>query len=108
MGKMVDMRIEPREAKLKEKYADIAMPTEPLYPSGLCLYLDSQTCEKLDLDEDCEVGDLLDLRAMLKVTSKSAREVKDEDGGTRTDTRIEAQIVFAAVEDEDEEEPKDY
>lgn len=94
-SKLVDMERDDDE-KL-----DAMMPEwhgAPDYPPGLSITLTDPELEKLDLDgEDCEVGDLLDLRAFARVTSVSHAE-----GQPR---RIEMQIVMLAVEDEDEEEP---
>ena len=97
--KMMDMKQAPADT------TDYPAPTEDAYPSGLCLYLNSETCEKLDLDEDCETGDIIVIRAIAKVTSKSDREIRGPDGNMKNDCRIELQMTHMAVVDEDDEEP---
>lgn len=98
--KMVDMHRTPQE-KAEDGYetGSPAMPVGPDYPYGLCLCLDNETMAKLNLDADCSVGDMIDVRAMCKVTSASEREV---DG--KPDRRIELQIVQMGVEDEGAED----
>lgn len=95
MRKMVDMRRSD-----DEKVAE--MKPDPLggndYPYGLCLSLTERELEKLDLDDDCEVGDMIDIRAMGRVTSVSKNQ---SDGKDRC--RIEIQIESIGLEDEDHE-----
>ena len=65
------------------------------YPYGLCISLGDAEVEKLGLeDETPEIGDMIHLFCMAKVTSIS------EDGNGK---RIELQITHMACEDEDEE-----
>ena len=45
----------------------------PQYPSGLCLYLDSDTVVKLGI-EDCGVGCTFDLQGKGKITSVSEND----------------------------------
>jgi hypothetical protein len=82
-----------------------ATPSKPDYPWGLRISLTEKELEKLDLDcDECEDGDMVDLRAFAVVTSKST-ETHD---GKRT-CRIELQIQKLAVENEmteDEDEDK--
>ena len=86
---MVDMAIEPEE--LQE-----GMETpSPIYPYGLCISLTEKDLGRLELDADCEVGDLLHMVSMSRVTSVS----KNENG-----CRIEMQIIdIEVLEDETEE-----
>ncbi len=71
----------------------------PVYPPGLCLYLTTDEVEKLGLDDNCEVGDMLHGHFLASVTSISKREAQDGN-----DCRIELQIThLTAMEDEDEE-----
>lgn len=96
MRKMVDMR-----RSLDEKI-EATMPSPMMqndYPYGLCISLTHDELEKLDLDGDCEVGDMIDLRALGRVTSVSKTEV---DG--KPCCRIEIQLEQLAVEDEDKED----
>lgn len=105
MLRMIDMARTPEE---KEESAELTMATMPspdsmpTYPYGLCLSLGSDEMEKLGLDGDCQVGDLLHFTAMAKVTSVSMSD--SEFSGP--DCRIEMQIQQMGVpEDESTETP---
>jgi hypothetical protein len=67
------------------------------YPPGLCLCLDEESLEKLDLDDDIVEGDTLDIRAFAEVTN-----VTPPRNGSKL--RVECQIVRMVVKDEDTEE----
>lgn len=100
-GKLVDMAITPKE---REKDSPMAYPStiesyQPTYPWGLSISLGDDQLEKLGLEADCEVGDLLDMRAMARVTSVSQNETT---GGKCC--RVELQIIMLGVENEDDEE----
>jgi hypothetical protein len=71
----------------------------PDVPAGLCLCLTEAELEKLDLDDDCEIGDLLHLKCMAKVTS-----ISKHDHGAGSKVRIELAVILMSVEDEDTEE----
>lgn len=89
---MVDMSIdmEKREEEAEEQ-------SEPVYPYGLCICLTHEELEKLELTDDCQVGDLLHMLCMARVTSVSKSE---------NATRIEMQIIdIEALEDENLEAP---
>ena len=78
-------------------------PFSGAYPYGLCISLGNNELEKLGLDpEDCEVGDMLHIHALAKVTSVSCHDREGQDGECH---RIELQITHFMddVEDEDEE-----
>lgn len=96
-GKLADMKMS------KEEKADYSQPSPPEYPWGLSISLGNDELEKLgvDLDDEVCVGDMVHINAMAKVTSHSLNE--NEDGPKR---RVELQIVFMALEDEDEEVKK--
>lgn len=101
-SKLVDMRKTPAD-KAEEVMEMTSAPSPDMiadYPYGLCLCLTHEELEKLDLDTDVEVGDMIDLRAFAKVTSVSKRDV-----GGQEDIRVELQITNLAVESEDTEEP---
>lgn len=74
----------------------------PDVPPGLCICLTETELAKLGLEADCDVGDMIHLFAMAKVTSVSAT-----DTGSGTRCRIELAITDLAVEDEDDEEEPD-
>jgi len=71
---------------------------QPIYPYGLCICLTSDELEKLDLDADAEVGDMIHITAMAKVTSISKRATTEGE-----DCRIELQITDIGLENEEEE-----
>ncbi len=92
---MISMARTPEDIK---DIVETQQPEMPIYPYGLCISLTHDELEKLDLDADCEIGDMVHLMAMAKVTSVSKNETTD--GET---CRIELQITDLSVEDEDEE-----
>ncbi len=64
------------------------MPDMPDYPYGLCICLNDDDLEKLDLADDMEAGDTITFMATAKVTSVSAREI-----GGEVEKRVELQIT---------------
>ena len=106
-AKMIDMAKTPEQIN---KEVTESMPNAsrsatavandlPKYPYGLCITIETEQLDKLGIDGDCEVGDMIHLCAMAKVTSISKRE---KEGGD-SDMRIELQITHLASENEDEE-----
>ncbi len=75
------------------------MPQQSIYPYGLSICLTNDELEKLGLESNCEVGDMIHLMAMAKVTSISKNETQDGES-----CRIELQITHLGLEDEDKEE----
>lgn len=95
--KMVDMALSPQEAM--ESTMPMSMANAPRYPYGLCLSLCQDELEKLGLDAgDMEVGDVIHLHALAKVTSCSENETE-----SGSNCRVELQIVMMDIESEDEE-----
>lgn len=75
-----------------DKAEDMTAAIEPNpYGYNLCLSLTRHDLDKLDLDDDCDVGDMVMLRALAKVTSVS----KSEDN-----CRIELQITHMGLDEE--------
>lgn len=74
----------------------IPMPDKPKWPYGLRICLTEKELEKLDLDADCSVGDIIDLRAFARVTSVSSNEME----GGKCCSRVELQIEEMSVESE--------
>jgi hypothetical protein len=105
--KMVDMAKTPEEIKddyPAEASIGSAPPKVPVYPWGLCLRLEDDSLKKLKIDEMPEVGDMIHLFAMAKVTSVTQNEVEDSKTGEKSKrTCIELQITQMATEDEDQE-----
>ncbi len=90
---MVDMARSPKEM------AEGAVPQAPVYPYGLCLRLEKDQLEKLDVDYgDWAVGDNFHLFCLAKVTSIRKSETADGE-----DCSVEMQICEIAGEDEDDE-----
>jgi hypothetical protein len=91
-SKFVDLELDD-EDKL-DAIMPIPMADKPDYPYGTRITLTDKELKKLKLDDECDVGDLIDFRAMAEVTSIS----KDGDN-----CRIELQIQKIALEDESKE-----
>ncbi len=89
---MIDMAKEEPEEGLEASNI-------PQYPYGLCICLTGDELEKLGLDTTCEIGDLVHLMAMARVTSVTKRQMAD--GGS--DDRVELQIIELGAEDENAE-----
>lgn len=105
---MVDLARSP--AEIKEERAEMrsapmsVAPSVPIYPYGMCLSMDEEVLAKLGLEGDLpEVGEMIHLAGMAKVTSVSEREEVQPDGTKKRCCRIELQITHLAAEDEDEE-----
>ena len=97
LPKFVDMAIDMEEAaEMQSPISD--MSHTPKYPYGLCISLCDNEIDKLDLEDDCEIGDLLHMHCLAKVTAISKNEMES---GSRT--RIELQIIGISCEDEDAE-----
>ncbi len=98
---MVDMTLSPEE-KIEKRMEDSYPPPislMPDIPSGLCMCWDEDILEKLNIEvDDCDVGDMLHVSGMVRLTSKSINET---DSGRRM--RFEVGFVFMSVEDENEE-----
>ena len=71
-------------------------------PPGLCICLTERELEKLDRDSDLEVGDLVHLFAMAKVTS-----ISKSDSGDGEKCRVEMGIIALAAESENDEDSPD-
>ena len=87
-SKLIDLELDD------EDQLDLPMPMpmdRPRYPCGLKICLGDAQLKKLRLDADCNVGDMIDIRAFATVTC-----VHSEDGHSR----VELQIEKMALEDE--------
>ena len=91
-SKLVDMELDDDDKM------DTIMPmpmSMPDYPCGLKICLTHVELEKLGLDADCDIGDVIDMRCFAEVTSVT------KDGENQ---RVELQIQKLAIEDEMTEE----
>lgn len=80
------------------------MPCDrPDYPYGLRICLTNRELEKLGLDADCDIDDLIDMRCFGIVTSVSKNPGPDGE----TQNRVEIQIQKIALQDEMTEETPD-
>lgn len=95
-SKLVDMEMD--DEAVMDAICPIPMPEKARYPYGLRICLTHAELKKLDLDADCNVGDMIDLRCFGEVTSIS----KDGDN-----CRVEIQLQKIALEDEMTEETPD-
>jgi len=109
--KMVDLANTPQE--IKEDVAGYSVPSPvgissgPLYPYGLCLRLEEKTLDRLGMAEDLpEVGDVIHIVGMAKVTSVSENETETTDGERQHRCCVELQITHMGAEDEDMEDPE--
>jgi hypothetical protein len=68
------------------------------YPCGLRICLTQRELEMLDLEADCDVGDMIDLRILAKV----CHVMKGEDN-----CRVELQAIAMKAESEDAEDEDD-
>jgi hypothetical protein len=90
---MVDMA--RTQEDMQETMEKTMEPTSPQYPYGLSICFTHEELAKLGLEADCEIGDLLHMVCMARVTNVS----KSEDS-----CRIEMQLVdIETIEDENEE-----
>jgi len=96
-SKLTDMELSDDEKIDREMPG--ATPSKPDFPWGLRISLTEKELEKLGLDADCDIGDMIDLRAFAVVTSVSKN--KSTEGADSC--RVELQIEKMAVESEDEE-----
>lgn len=110
---MVDMARTPEEIEDEiEQRSDGPMARAPIYPYGLCIRLDEETLQKMNLDWDGAgdmpaTGEMIHIAAMAKVTSVTDREDELADGTKKRFRCVELQITHLALEDEDaESEPK--
>ncbi len=95
---MVDLSIDQKGEEMPEA-TNLSIPQQ--YPYGLSICLDDSTLKRLDMDEDCAVGDHFAFHALAKVCSSSDREGQ----GKRIELQIIAMSPLDADEDEEEEQP---
>lgn len=103
LPKMIDM------AMSKAERAKDAMPSmsgyvgdssgEPIYPYGLSLSLGNEEIAKLGLGDTIEVGDMLELEILCKVTCVSKNQSTSGEN-----KRIELQITH--IQDDDDDAPE--
>jgi hypothetical protein len=98
MDSFVDMARKPAEMAKISGSAYPATPEQPIYPYGLCIHLNQEDLEKMDLEDGFEVGDVIDMRCLAKVTSVSKNETTEG-----VNSRVEIQITHLATETEYEE-----
>lgn len=98
-----DMAKTPKE-KAESEYPMAICPRDDDYPYGLSICVTHDELAKLDLDDECEVGDMVSFCAIARVTSVSKSE-SETSGKT---CRIELQITHMGVDDvESSDEPDD-
>ena len=93
-SKMISMELDDED--ILDAIMPFPMPDKPKYPYGLRICLTEKELEKLDLEADCNVGDIIDLRAFARVTSVSSNEM--ENG--KCCCRVELTLEELAVENE--------
>ena len=95
--KLTDMELDDED---QVDSAIPSIPEKPRFPWGLRICLTEKELEKLGLDCDCEIGDVIDMRCFGEVTS-----VSKNDGPDGPHYRVEIQIQRMALENEATEEP---
>lgn len=96
----VDMAKTPAELEEEKSQGPVASHyPQNIYPYGLCICLDEESLEKLNLSSDPDVGDMVHLQAIGKVTSASKNETTE---GVRQ--RVEIQLTHIALSDDHEDE----
>lgn len=93
MSKLVSMKSSPAERKARSEPTSIASDA-PIYPWGLSINLDTESLEKLGVEELPEVGDERLVIAKVKVTSVSSSD--SESGANRN---VGLQITEMCLED---------
>lgn len=96
--KFVDMEMDDEDVLDMACPIPIERSKRQTYPYGLRICLTHKELEKLSLGDDCDVGDVIDLRAFAVVTSVSSNDV----GGGK-ECRVELQIQKLALENEGDE-----
>lgn len=100
-SRMTSMELSDEEKLDTMACQPAALADAPEYPWGLRLTLTHRELEKLGLEADCSVGDVIDLRAFACVTGVYRTET-----AMGPEDRVELQITDLAVENEmDESEP---
>lgn len=77
----------------QETKAVESMIERPAYPYGLCLRLDNQTLEKLEIGELPDVGSKMTILAKVEVSSTSQHDV----AGGKPNRTLELQITDLAL-----------
>jgi hypothetical protein len=107
MQNMVSMELTDSEQTNLMACAPMSMPSKPKYPWGLQISLTTKELAKLGLDATgAEVGGMVELYAVARVTSVSSREMENAAGGDEKEDRVELQIEQMCIDSEDEPEPK--
>ncbi len=91
--RLVDMAMTDEEAGYDMPSSMLV--DEPHYPPGLCICLTEKELSKLELPDDCEIGDLIDMRCFARVVSVSKR-----DGPEGASCSVNLQIESLALENE--------
>lgn len=100
MPNMVDMCRTPEE-KAKDSPMGLVTPAVsdlPDYDYGLCGSFNKESLDKLDLDENCHVGDYLCIQTLAKVTG-----VHMKPGSNEID-RVDFCMTHICVEEDEESE----
>lgn len=100
-SKLVDMQMTPDERE-ETMCVPLCDALGPQYPYGLRICLTDKELDKLGLDFDCGIGDMVDMRCFGIVTSISQNDGPDGPCG-----RVEIQVQRMAVENEMTESEED-
>lgn len=90
-------------AEMKEDAAPFSEQAQQIYPYGLAISLSQDELEKLDMEDDCDVGDMVRFEAIAKVTCVTKNDTTE---GPKM--RVELQIVGIALDGCHDEEDEDF
>ena len=94
-SKLVDLELDD-EDKVEMTYPICGVSTQPDYPWGTRITLTHREMDKMGLSpDDCNVGDLVDMRCFGVVTSVSSSQTSGS-----TNSCVEIQIQKMSVENE--------
>jgi hypothetical protein len=99
-SKLVSMELTDDEKLDIMACQPVALKDAPEYPWGLQIELSNRELEKLGLEADCSVGDIIDLRCFARVVGVNRTET-----AMGPEDRVSLQITDMATENESDEEP---
>ncbi len=102
LPKFANMAKTPEQIKEDTLPFDARSYPTPVYPYGLSICLENEQLEKLNLSGDCDVGDMIYMQAIGKITSASKQETTE---GIKA--RVEIQLTDIALSEEHADEAED-
>lgn len=97
---LIDLKRTPKEKKEDAQEAVPSPDNQPDYSYGLCLHLEDDELQKLNITQLPRVGDEYEIKAVARVKSVSAR---DDDGGSESCMDLQITMMEATLEPSGEE-----